>query len=123
MQLIRQLARNPVDLGDPSKDAYLRPHYPTPPQPPVAYVPNLIGYVRVVLSVWAATLATSKASTMAFVYAYVASYALDAFDGLAARLLGQQSKIGAALDMVTDRCVGAPCLSRPLSGAARAART
>lgn len=103
---------------------HVTPPLPTPPQPPVAYVPNLIGYVRVVLSVWAATLATSKASTMAFVYAYVASYALDAFDGLAARMLGQQSKIGAALDMVTDRCVGAlPCLSRPHSGTAEAAWT
>lgn len=36
---------------------------------------------------------------------YCVSCLLDAADGHAARLLGQTSKFGAVLDMVTDRCV------------------
>lgn len=35
--------------------------------------------------------------------AYVISCLLDAVDGQAARALGQTSKLGAILDMVTDR--------------------
>ena len=37
--------------------------------------------------------------------AYGISCLLDAADGHAARALGQTSKFGAVLDMVTDRCV------------------
>lgn len=37
--------------------------------------------------------------------AYVISCLLDAVDGQVARALGQTSKFGAVLDMVTDRCV------------------
>lgn len=37
--------------------------------------------------------------------AYVVSCLLDAVDGQAARVLGQTSKFGAVLDMVTDRSV------------------
>jgi len=37
--------------------------------------------------------------------AYCVSQLLDAVDGHAARYLGQASKFGAVLDMVTDRCV------------------
>lgn len=37
--------------------------------------------------------------------AYVVSCLLDAVDGQAARALGQTSKFGAVLDMVTDRYV------------------
>ena len=36
--------------------------------------------------------------------AYGISCLLDAADGHAARALGQTSKFGAVLDMVTDRC-------------------
>ena len=35
---------------------------------------------------------------------YCISSLLDAVDGQAARALGQSSKFGAVLDMVTDRC-------------------
>jgi len=35
---------------------------------------------------------------------YSISCLLDAFDGLAARRLGQSTRFGAVLDMVTDRC-------------------
>lgn len=37
--------------------------------------------------------------------AYCVSALLDAVDGQVARALGQTSKFGAILDMVTDRCV------------------
>ena len=40
--------------------------------------------------------------------AYCISQLLDAVDGHAARYLGQASKFGAVLDMVTDRYVGFP---------------
>ncbi|SRR6266404_4911099 len=43
---------------------------------------------------------------------YCLSCLLDAVDGQAARALGQTSKFGAVLDMVTDRCVA--CHHRPL---------
>jgi phosphatidylglycerophosphate synthase len=43
-------------------------------------------------------------------WAYVVSCLLDAVDGQAARALQQTSKIGAVLDMVTDRCVFAIAL-------------
>lgn len=36
---------------------------------------------------------------------YTISCLLDALDGQAARALGQTSKFGSVLDMVTDRCV------------------
>ncbi len=35
---------------------------------------------------------------------YGISCLLDAFDGMAARALGQSTRFGAVLDMVTDRC-------------------
>jgi len=39
---------------------------------------------------------------------YGISCLLDAVDGQAARALGQTSKFGAVLDMVTDRCATVP---------------
>uniref|UniRef100_A0A7M5WIK1 CDP-diacylglycerol--inositol 3-phosphatidyltransferase n=1 Tax=Clytia hemisphaerica TaxID=252671 RepID=A0A7M5WIK1_9CNID len=66
------------------------------------FVPNLIGYARIILmfvsfyymatDVWTATIT------------YLLSQFLDAFDGHAARALNQCTKFGAVLDMVTDRC-------------------
>ena len=45
--------------------------------------------------------------------AYCISQLLDAVDGHAARYLGQASKFGAVLDMVTDRYVGFPLPTLP----------
>ncbi|GBE82001.1 phosphatidylinositol synthase [Sparassis latifolia] len=66
------------------------------------FVPNLIGYSRVVLAAMALHYMNyhPKYCTLA----YTVSCLLDAFDGHAARALGQTSKFGAVLDMVTDRC-------------------
>jgi len=65
------------------------------------FVPNLIGYTRVILAALAMHYMNHhpKYSTVA----YCISQLLDAVDGHAARYLGQASKFGAVLDMVTDR--------------------
>jgi len=65
------------------------------------FVPNLIGYARVVLALVGYAVALSNHHVMFF--CYLGSQLLDAFDGLAARKLGQSSQFGAVLDMVTDR--------------------
>ncbi|WVO14671.1 hypothetical protein L204_102308 [Cryptococcus depauperatus] len=71
------------------------------------FVPNLIGYTRVVTA--AASLFYMPYHPKACTVLYSVSCILDAFDGHAARVLGQTSKFGAVLDMVTDRCTTA-CL-------------
>jgi CDP-diacylglycerol--inositol 3-phosphatidyltransferase len=74
--------------GDKSKNVYL-------------YVPNLIGYLRVFL-LFASVFYAFK-NPWIFVVLYGSSELLDAFDGFAARYLNQSSRLGAVLDMVTDR--------------------
>lgn len=66
------------------------------------FVPNLIGYARVLLAGLSLHFMTyhPKYCTLA----YGISCLLDAVDGMAARALDQTSKFGAVLDMVTDRC-------------------
>ncbi|OCH95006.1 CDP-diacylglycerol-inositol 3-phosphatidyltransferase [Obba rivulosa] len=66
------------------------------------FVPNLIGYSRIILAGVALHFMSyhPKYCTLA----YGISCLLDAVDGHAARALGQTSKFGAVLDMVTDRC-------------------
>ncbi|PWN50326.1 CDP-diacylglycerol--inositol 3-phosphatidyltransferase [Violaceomyces palustris] len=66
------------------------------------FVPNLIGYARVVLA--ALSLYYMKGNPKVCTLLYGVSCLLDAFDGMAARALGQSTKFGAVLDMVTDRC-------------------
>lgn len=65
------------------------------------FVPNLIGYVRLILGIAAFFFAIHNPTW--FIILYTISYGLDAVDGVAARALGQQSRFGAVLDMVTDR--------------------
>ena len=67
------------------------------------FVPNLIGYVRILSALAAFPLAFSPTRWHYFFWLYGVSYALDAVDGVAARALGQTSRFGAVLDMVTDR--------------------
>ncbi|KAJ6551384.1 CDP-alcohol phosphatidyltransferase-domain-containing protein [Mycena capillaripes] len=80
------------------------------------FVPNLIGnsiprsspgYARIILA--GLSLHFMSSHPLRCTIAYCASCLLDAFDGYAARRLGQSSKFGAVLDMVTDRCTTA-CL-------------
>lgn len=72
------------------------------------YVPNVIGYIRVILAFGAVYVAfTDHQLFFAF---YMSSQLLDALDGYAARSLGQRSTFGAVLDQVTDRASSAALL-------------
>jgi len=65
------------------------------------YVPNLIGYTRVLLLCAAYYYMLSDYKIAVALYGI--SGILDIFDGYAARYLNQCSKFGAVLDMLTDR--------------------
>ncbi|KAG9017083.1 CDP-diacylglycerol-inositol 3-phosphatidyltransferase [Tulasnella sp. 427] len=78
------------------------------------FVPNLIGYGRILLAGLALNYMKSHPKVCTALYGL--SCLLDAVDGMAARALGQTSKFGAVLDMVTDRCTTA-CLLCFLSSA------
>lgn len=75
------------------------------------YVPNLIGYVRIISGLAAFWVCHDPASWSTFFVLYAFSYGLDAVDGVAARALGQTSRLGAVLDMVTDRFCTAALLA------------
>lgn len=66
------------------------------------FVPNLIGYARIVLAI--ISFYFMPTSPAVSVSCYLISGLLDAFDGHAARYLNQGTKFGAMLDMLTDRC-------------------
>ena len=69
------------------------------------YVPNLIGYLRVICTVLSLILMICFPQRWIIaVILYVASFVGDLFDGLAARKFDQCSIFGGLLDMVTDRC-------------------
>lgn len=71
------------------------------------YIPNLIGYFRIVTLLAAFYYAFDW---QIFCALYITSYTCDVFDGWAARVFNQASKLGAALDMTTDRCATAGLL-------------
>ncbi|EEB05972.1 CDP-diacylglycerol-inositol 3- phosphatidyltransferase Pis1 [Schizosaccharomyces japonicus yFS275] len=78
------------------------------------FVPNLIGFSRVILvlvSLYFMSWHPNYSTVL-----YLVSSLLDAFDGWAARRLGQTTNFGAILDMVTDRCATS-CLLCFLSSA------
>jgi CDP-diacylglycerol--inositol 3-phosphatidyltransferase len=77
------------------------------------FVPNLIGYLRVLTA--AASLYYMPIHPKACTVLYFVSCILDAVDGQAARALNQTSKFGAVLDMVTDRFVSCSLLSMKLT--------
>ncbi|XP_035259970.1 CDP-diacylglycerol--inositol 3-phosphatidyltransferase [Anguilla anguilla] len=66
------------------------------------FIPNLIGYARIVLALLAFYF--MPCCPVPAVFCYLLSALLDAFDGYAARALNQGTKFGAMLDMLTDRC-------------------
>uniref|UniRef100_A0A674HQV7 CDP-diacylglycerol--inositol 3-phosphatidyltransferase n=1 Tax=Taeniopygia guttata TaxID=59729 RepID=A0A674HQV7_TAEGU len=65
------------------------------------FVPNLIGYARILLAAVSFGLMPTRPWPAAVCYGTAAL--LDAVDGHAARALGQGSRLGAMLDMLTDR--------------------
>ncbi|CAJ0579814.1 unnamed protein product, partial [Mesorhabditis spiculigera] len=66
------------------------------------FYPNLIGYARIVLAIWAFWVMGHAPIQAVILYALSAG--LDAFDGWAARTYNQSSRFGAMLDQLTDRC-------------------
>ncbi|XP_061159369.1 CDP-diacylglycerol--inositol 3-phosphatidyltransferase isoform X1 [Syngnathus typhle] len=66
------------------------------------FVPNLIGYARIVLALVSFLL--MPCCPIPASLCYMLSGLLDAFDGHAARALNQSTQFGAMLDMLTDRC-------------------
>ncbi|EOA19125.1 hypothetical protein CARUB_v10007794mg [Capsella rubella] len=67
------------------------------------YIPNLVGYLRVLLN----CIAFSNKTLFSLLYFF--SFCCDAVDGWCARKFNQVSTFGAVLDMVTDR-VSTACL-------------
>ncbi|KAL2636160.1 hypothetical protein R1flu_007639 [Riccia fluitans] len=65
------------------------------------YVPNLIGYARILANVTAFGVCFTNKSLFAVLY--LISFICDELDGRFARMLDQKSTFGAVLDMVTDR--------------------
>lgn len=65
------------------------------------YVPNLIGYLRLLLL--SVSFCYCFSSYRAFLALYIISYSLDAVDGTVARRLNQCTRFGAVLDMLVDR--------------------
>lgn len=72
------------------------------------YIPNLIGYARIILCAYALRYHNDAPRFLGY---YGLSFLLDGADGLAARQLEQKSRAGALLDMVTDRCGTAALLT------------
>ncbi|KAI3446268.1 hypothetical protein Pfo_002933 [Paulownia fortunei] len=71
------------------------------------YVPNIIGYIRIVMNCFA--FAICFKDKYLFSVLYFVSFVCDALDGWFARKLHQVSTFGAVLDMVTDR-ISTACL-------------
>ncbi|KAJ4715978.1 CDP-diacylglycerol--inositol 3-phosphatidyltransferase [Melia azedarach] len=71
------------------------------------YIPNIIGYARVLLNCFAFAICFSDKRL--FSVLYFVSFVCDAVDGWCARKFNQVSTFGAVLDMVTDR-ISTACL-------------
>jgi CDP-diacylglycerol--inositol 3-phosphatidyltransferase len=69
------------------------------------YVPNVIGYLRVLFLLPLVVFPFENIVLNSVCYGV--SQALDGFDGMAARHFNQASRFGAVLDMVTDRASNA----------------
>jgi phosphatidylglycerophosphate synthase len=75
----------------------------TGPPGPVVNVPNLITTVRTVVAVLLGVLAIVGDSAVLTAVAIGCYWVGDILDGLAARLLGQETRVGAVYDIVCDR--------------------
>lgn len=70
-------------------------------------VPNVITVVRTVLAVGAGTFALVEQSVALLLVAYTFYWVGDILDGWSARRLGQETRLGAVLDIVSDRACSA----------------
>ncbi|KAL5561208.1 hypothetical protein UlMin_030955 [Ulmus minor] len=71
------------------------------------YIPNIIGYTRILLNCIAFARCFSNKNIFAVLYFF--SFVCDGIDGWCARKFNQVSTFGAVLDMVTDR-ISTACL-------------
>jgi phosphatidylglycerophosphate synthase len=77
----------------------------TSPEDIFLFVPNLIGYGRVLFTLGGFLLMiVAPEQWLTAILMYIASFVGDLFDGIVARKLNQTSDFGGLLDMVTDRC-------------------
>lgn len=73
---------------------------------PIAfYIPNVLGYVRIMLALWG--LSVSSSQPMVAVSFWIVSASLDLFDGILARALNQTSSLGVLLDIAADNILRA----------------
>jgi CDP-diacylglycerol--glycerol-3-phosphate 3-phosphatidyltransferase len=70
---------------------------------PVATVPNIVTATRTLLSVALACAALAQQQISMLVAAYLIYWVGDMADGIAARRMGQETRIGAVFDIVADR--------------------
>ncbi|WP_326549495.1 CDP-alcohol phosphatidyltransferase family protein [Micromonospora sp. NBC_01813] len=75
----------------------------TGPAGPIVNVPNLITTVRTVVAVWLGVLAIVGDSAVLTAAAIGCYWVGDILDGLVARLLGQETRVGAVYDIACDR--------------------
>ena len=68
------------------------------------FAPNLIGYVRIILLL--AAFYYANRDPVLFMTLFGLSFGLDVLDGPVARALGQSTRFGAALDLLTDKFSG-----------------
>lgn len=80
---------------------------PLTPATVYLYIPNIIGYMRILMNCCA--FAICFTDKMLFSILYFVSFVCDALDGWFARKFNQVSTFGAVLDMVTDR-ISTACL-------------
>ncbi|KAH7518408.1 hypothetical protein FEM48_Zijuj09G0168400 [Ziziphus jujuba var. spinosa] len=71
------------------------------------YIPNIIGYIRVLMNIVA--FAQCFSNKKLFSILYFVSFVCDGIDGWCARKFNQVSTFGAVLDMITDR-ISTACL-------------
>ncbi|KAL3782699.1 hypothetical protein HJC23_012218 [Cyclotella cryptica] len=77
----------------------------TTPTAILLYIPNLIGYLRILCTLTSLFLMICHPTHYWTAAAlYVSSFVGDLFDGMAARKFHQCSTFGGLMDMVTDRC-------------------
>jgi len=98
----KKRARRFTDSQSSAPGAILEPQKPKTDENIFLFVPNLIGYTRVILAAF--SLSYMSYHPKACTALYSLSCLLDAVDGQAARRLGQTLKFGGVLDMITDRC-------------------
>jgi phosphatidylglycerophosphate synthase len=77
----------------------------------VRTVPNAVTLVRTVVAVGLGLVAVSNGDLTLLAVAYAVYWVGDILDGWSARLLGQETRLGAVLDIVSDRaCTSVLCV-------------